>query len=174
MSRAAATVTTDGDYEIVLVNDGSPDASLDIALDLLSRDARVRVVDLARNFGHHRAMMTGLAQARGERVFLIDADLEEDPELLTSFTEIMRTTGADVIHGVQQARRGGWVERAGGWLFFKIFNALSNTRIPENLITVRLMTRRYVSALVSHREREMIIAGLWAITGFLQIPVAGR
>jgi putative glycosyltransferase len=168
-TRAASQLTPD--YEIILVNDGSPDDSLDVALRLLGGDDRVRVIDLARNFGHHKAMMTGLAHARGDLVFLIDSDLEEDPELLLAFADTLRSVDADVVYGVQRERRGGFVERWGGALFFALFNLLSDYPIPENLVTVRLMTRRYVSALVSHREREMVIAGLWALTGFRQVPV---
>jgi putative glycosyltransferase len=168
--RAVAAAVTD-DYEIVLVNDGSSDASLDIALSLFRRDARVRVIDLARNFGHHKAMMTGLAKASGDLVFLIDSDLEEDPELLTVFHETLLRTGADVVYGVQTERRGGLKERIGGWVFFSVFNALSDWPIAANLVTVRLMTRQYVAALVEHRERETMIAGLWATTGFRQVPL---
>ncbi len=171
--RAAAAALTD-DYEIVLVNDGSSDASLDIALSLFRRDPRVRVIDLARNFGHHKAMMTGLARASGDHVFLIDSDLEEEPELLTVFHETLLQTGADVVYGVQTARRGPLRERVGGWVFFRVFNALSDWPITENLVTVRLMTRQYVAALVEHREREMMIAGLWAMTGFRQVPLPIR
>ncbi len=167
ISAAAARFTPD--YEIVLVNDGSPDDSLTVALKLFEHDDRVRVIDLARNFGHHKAMMTGLAEARGDLVFLIDSDLEEPPELLTEFLEAIHAGQADVVYGVQDRRRGGLVERVSGWLFFRLFNLLSEQQIPENLVTVRLMTRRYVSALVSHRERKMMIAGLWALTGFTQI-----
>jgi putative glycosyltransferase len=167
VSASAGRVTPD--FEIVLVNDGSPDDSLGVALKLLERDDRVRIIDLARNFGHHKAMMTGLAEARGDLVFLIDSDLEEAPELLIEFSEALRDGRADVVYGVQEQRRGDLVERASGRLFFKLFNLLSDQPIPENLVTVRLMTRRYVSALVSHRERKMMIAGLWALTGFTQI-----
>jgi len=167
ISAAAALFTPD--YEILLVNDGSPDDSLAVALKLFEHDDRVRIVDLARNFGHHKAMMTGLAEARGDLVFLIDSDLEEPPELLTEFAEAIKEGHADVVYGVQDRRRGGLVERSSGWLFFRLFNLLSEQPIPENLATVRLMTRRYVSALVSHRERKMMIAGLWALTGFKQI-----
>jgi putative glycosyltransferase len=166
---AAARVTND--YEIIFVNDGSPDASLEKAIALLQKDARVRVVDLSRNFGHHKAMMTGLAYSRGELVFLVESDLEEAPELLQTFHDRMRTAGADVVYGVQRVRRGGLVERVSGWLFFTIFNLLSDHPIPSNVTTVRLMTRRYVAALVSHHEREMVIAGLWEIAGFDQVPV---
>ena len=75
------------DFEIILVNDGSPDNSLEIALSLYRKDARVRIVDLSRNFGHHKAMMTGLIHARGDLVFLLDSDLEEAPEFLRRFTK---------------------------------------------------------------------------------------
>ena len=101
---AAEQITPD--YEIIFVNDGSPDNSLQIALSLYQKNERVRIVDLSRNFGHHKAMMTGLAQARGGMVFLIDSDLEEEPELLETFYKELRTTGADVVFGVQQKRKG--------------------------------------------------------------------
>jgi putative glycosyltransferase len=169
ISRAASELTTD--FEIVLVNDGSPDDSLTRAIGLVERDERVRVIDLARNFGHHKAMMTGLAHACGDLVFLIDSDLEEDPELLIPFADTLRSSQADVVYGVQRERRGGLIERWSGKVFFKVFNLLSDCPIPENLITVRLMTRQYVSALLSHRERETMIAGLWALTGFRQVPL---
>src|SRR3954454_18385417 len=129
ISVAAAPL---GDYEIVYVNDGSPDESLRLALELFHGDRHVRVIDLSRNFGHHKAMMTGLAHARGDFVFLIDSDLEEDPELLPAFAEVLREANAEVVYGVQQRRRGDFVERWSGWLFFKIFNALSEHAIPEN------------------------------------------
>jgi putative glycosyltransferase len=168
--RAAVHLTPD--YEIIFVNDGSPDDSLSVARGLIERDARVRVIDLSRNFGHHKAMMTGLAHARGDLVFLVDSDLEEDPELLGTFAETMRATEADVVYGVQRERRGGLIERWSGRISFTLFNLLSDCPIPENVVTVRLMTRRYVSALVAHGEREMIIAGLWALTGFHQVPIS--
>ncbi len=160
------------DFELILVNDGSPDDSLESAIALFRRDPRVRVVDLARNFGHHRAIMTGLSYARGERVLLIDCDLEEPPELLDDFMCILDTSGADVVYGVQGARRGGWLEQVSGEFFYRMMNALSTHRVPRNLVTVRLMSRRYVRALVAHGDRELWLAGLWASTGFAQIPVA--
>src|SRR4051812_33263666 len=170
ISRAAAALT--GSYEIILVNDGSPDESLRMALQIQETDPSVRIVDLSRNFGHHKAMMTGLSYARGDLVFLIDSDLEEDPELLASFDGTLHSEGADVVYGVQETRKGGVFERLSGWFYFRAFNLLSEYPIPENLLTVRLMTRRYVAALLSHRERETTIAGLWAITGFRQVARA--
>ncbi|MCH7649927.1 MAG: glycosyltransferase, partial [Nitrospinae bacterium] len=83
IKREADKITSN--YEIIFVNDGSPDASLEIALGFQKEDKTVVVVDLSRNFGHHRAMMKGLSYAQGDKVFLIDCDLEEQPELLTEF-----------------------------------------------------------------------------------------
>lgn len=159
------------DYELVLVNDGSPDDSLDIALALYHADRRVRVIDLSRNFGQHKAIMTGLEHARGRRVFLIDCDLELDPELLGRFSVELDKSDADVVYGVVEKRKGGFLERLTGALFYKLFNSLSSYPIPENVTVARLMTRRYVASLVQHRDREAFIAGLWAITGFKQLLV---
>src|SRR5262245_15015952 len=127
---AAATRLAASSYEIIFVNDGSPDQSLQKAIDLHAHDPHVRVIDLSRNFGHHKALMTGLAHARGELVFLIDSDLEEDPEWLPRFREALIATGADVIYGVQKARKGGWFERTSGDLFFRVFNRVLTQPIP--------------------------------------------
>jgi len=168
-SRSAAAMTDD--YEILFVNDGSPDESLSLAVALYERDARVRVVDLSRNFGHHKAMMTGLERARGDLIFLIDVDLEEQPEWLAEFREVMIRTGADVAYGVQQSRKGNAFERLSGAVYYRSFNALLSHPVPANVVTARLMTRRYVDSLVQHRDREMTLAPLWVITGYHQTPV---
>ncbi|MDO9042598.1 MAG: glycosyltransferase family 2 protein [Desulfocapsaceae bacterium] len=169
-ASAAAKQLVDEDYEIVLVNDGSPDNSLDLAVQLTQSDSHVIVVDLSRNFGHHKAMMTGLAHAKGERVFLIDSDLEEEPEWLINFAEQMQSDPCDVVYGVQELRKGGWFERWSGRLFYRFFKALTGLALPENVVTSRLMTRRFVNALLRHEEREVFMAGLWHITGFVQRP----
>jgi putative glycosyltransferase len=157
-------------YEIVLVNDGSPDNSLDLAVQLTESDSHVVVVDLSRNFGHHKAMMTGLAHAKGEQVFLIDSDLEEDPRYLISFAKKIRSDRCDVVYGVQERRKGGWFERWSGQRFWLLFNFVTGLGLPANVSTVRLMSRRYVDALLCHDEREVFMAGLWYITGFDQRP----
>lgn len=167
-SEAARKLVGD-DYEIVLVNDGSPDDSLTMARELVAHDAHVVVVDLSRNFGHHKAMMTGLAHARGERVFLIDSDLEEAPEWLQGFARTMAERSSDVVYGIQEERKGGWFERTSGRLFYWLLNRLSGDELPQNVVTARLMTRRYVDALLLHREREVFIVGLWHLTGFDQV-----
>lgn len=156
------------DYEIVLVNDGSPDNSIDVAVALSERDPHVVVVDLSRNFGHHKAMMTGLTHASGERVFLIDSDLEEEPEWLLPFAQQMDADGSDVVYGVQAKRKGGLLEQLTGWFFYRLFRLLTGIDQPDNIVTARLMTRRYVQGLVAHQERELNIGGLWVVTGFKQ------
>lgn len=161
-------------FEIILVNDGSPDDSLQKAISLYRNDKRIKVIELSRNFGHHKAIMTGLTYARGDLVFLIDSDLEEEPEVLEAFYQKLRETNADVVFGVQEKRKGRLLERVGGAIFYKIFNVLSTHSIPRNVITARLMSREYVRALTEHREREMMMAGLWTLTGFKQVPMPVR
>lgn len=167
-ASAAARLLVGEEFEIVLVNDGSPDNSLDLAVKLTEQDSHVVVVDLSRNFGHHKAMMTGLTQAKGELVFLIDSDLEEEPEWLLSFNEQMERERCDVVYGTQGKRKGGVFERVAGAAFYKLFRKLTGINQPDNIVTARLMTRRYVQALLGHRERELNIGGLWIITGFKQ------
>jgi putative glycosyltransferase len=167
-ASAAAQQLVGDDFEIVLVNDGSPDNSLKLAVQLTENDSRVVVVDLSRNFGHHKAMMTGLAHAQGEQVFLIDSDLEEEPECLNQFAEQMQRQHCDVVYGVQEQRKGGWFERLSGQWFYRLFKFLTGLALPKNIATARLMSRRYVDALLRHEEREVFMAGLWHITGFDQ------
>ena len=167
---AAAAATLAQDYEIILVNDGSPDDSLLVAKRYADAHDRVTVIDLSRNFGHHKAMMAGLAHAHGDLVFLIDSDLEEEPEWLIAFVKLLQESGSDVVYGVQTKRRGGLLDRLSGALYYRTFRAFTGLPIPFNLVTARLMTRRYVNALTRFEEREIDIAGLWAITGFEQTP----
>ncbi|MGR6832881.1 glycosyltransferase family 2 protein [Aliivibrio wodanis] len=154
-------------YEIIFVDDGSPDDSLDVSIQLSSQDERIKVIELSRNFGHHKAMMTGLSHAKGELVFLIDSDLEEEPELLGNFHNKMNQD-VDVLYGVQNKRKGGWFEQISGQFFYRTLNYLTDLNIAENIVTARLMTKDYVNALIMHDERETFIAGLWQITGFKQ------
>jgi putative glycosyltransferase len=159
------------DYEIVLVNDGSPDDSLSKAVALCEFDQHVVVVDLSRNFGHHKAMWTGLEYARGEFIFLIDSDLEEEPEWLLDFAGLMVEQKADVVFGRQLTRKGGFFERWSGAAYYSFMNFICAIKHPRNIVTARLMTRRYVNALLRFQEREFVISYLWVITGFKQVEV---
>lgn len=169
-TSAVARQLAGDDYQIVLVNDGSPDNSGEIAIRLSESDPHVLVVDLSRNFGHHKAMMTGLAHATGDLVFLIDSDLEEEPEWLLPFSARMAAEKCDVVYGVQQKRRGPAFDRWSGRIFYRSFRLLTRLELPDNVVVARLMTRRYVDALLRHDEREVFIAGLWVLTGFAQSP----
>ena len=156
------------DYEIIFVDDGSPDDSLSKAIKLIEKDYHIKIVELSRNFGHHKAIMTGLNHASGEFVFLIDSDLEEDPELLGKFWEELnkKNQDFDVVYGVQKIRKGYLLERFSGWLFYRIFNFFSEVKIPENFLTVRLMKKNYVKNLMSFKERQIVLSNLTILNGF--------
>ena len=169
-ASAAAKQLVGEDYEIVLVNDGSPDNSLDIAVQLTENDSHVVVVDLSRNFGHHKAMLTGLSHANGEQIFLIDSDLEEDPGWINDFANIMNKESCDVVYGVQEKRKGSFFEQWSGHFFYKFFNYLSDIKIPTNQTVARLMSARYVNAILKYEEREVFLGGIMTLAGFEQKP----
>jgi putative glycosyltransferase len=178
--RALEAVRRPGrDVEFVFVDGGSTDDSAATAREFLKRQTPTTLVELSRNFGHHRAILTGLSFARGDLVFLIDCDLEEPPEL---FGELLRTLEgvgdggepADVVYAVPHRRKGGLFERVSGALFYRLFNLLSDVQVPNDWMTCRLMTARYVRALLAHRERELFLGGLFAITGFRQVAIGAE
>lgn len=170
-ASAAAQKFAGEDYELVFVVDGSPDESLKFLRDKQSVDARVTIVDLSRNFGHHQAAWCGLHVARGERVFIIDCDLEIAPSVLELFAARMQETGADVVYGYQEKRAGDVARKTIGDLFWRAFNLLSPTAVPRNICTERLMSRRYVDALLTMGDRNLFLAGMYFWVGFEQVGV---
>lgn len=168
--RITSTINKIGaDYEIVFVNDGSPDNSLNVCLELQKQDNKIVIVDLSRNFGHHKAIMTGLKVATGDRIFLIDIDLEEDPELLETFwSEMDPNPTLDVVFGIQQKRKGGFFERVSGNLFYKTFSLLSDIDYPHDTLTARLMSKKYVEGVLQYGEKSLEIWGVFVLTGFNQ------
>lgn len=171
VAQAASSISTD--FEIILVNDGSPDGSLEKALTLQKKYPSITIVDLSRNFGHHRAIMTGLHYSKGDFVFLIDSDLEEAPELLLDYWKEIQQPGIDVVLGIQKARKGGWFERISGKLFYWFFSILTSVEYPANSLTARLMTKRYVDSVIKFKEKELDIWGVFVLAGFNQkaLPV---
>lgn len=162
----------DVSYEFIFVDDGSPDESLLTTLNLQNHDSNVKIIELSKNFGHQKAIMTGLQYAKGDFVFLIDCDLEEQPELLSSFwKKIQDEKEIDVVYGVQKKRKGGWFERVSGHLFYKMMSMLSSVQYPSDTLTARLMSRDYVNALLQFREKELDLWSIFAIAGFKQTPV---
>lgn len=159
-------------YEVIFVVDGSPDASLAEARKVASQDPHVTVIDLARNFGQHRATMTGLAHSSGDYVFMIDSDLEEHPEWLIEFYQELTKRDCDVVFGVSEQVGRGPLYSLGRWFFYKCVNFLSAAQFPENTCSARMMTRRYVNALLQFKEREIFMLGICHIAGFAQLPCA--
>lgn len=167
----AITAINIAEYEIIFVNDGSPDDSREIVLRACTINPSIKLVDLSRNFGHHKAVIAGMAHARGELVFLIDCDLEVAPSVLDRFLRAMRSNHADVIYGVRDKREGPAIERIGGALFWRLFNWLSHTAVPPDVLTERLMTRRYVDALLSLGDRNVFLGGMMYWAGFRQVGI---
>lgn len=165
----ASELVGGNNFEIILVNDGSPDDSLAEALHVRDEIPNLVVVDLSRNFGHHKAMMTGLSFAQGDHVFLLDSDLEEEPEWALDFFKVMAEQRCDVVYGVQTRRKGDWFERWTGRWYYSIFKVVTGISLPESVVTARLMTKRFVQSLLRHDEREMFLGGLFALTGYSQI-----
>jgi putative glycosyltransferase len=159
------------DFEIILVDDGSTDSSLEIAEAIARNDEKVVLIELSKNFGHHHALLAGVKESRGELVFLIDSDLEEAPELLSDFMDTMLSESCDVVYGVQADRKGSIIERITGEIFYSVFNKLSTVKVTPNLSTIRLMTRKYVNSLLSFQEREIFLGGIWEAVGFRQVGV---
>jgi putative glycosyltransferase len=168
----ASILKITNDYEIVFINDGSPDNSVSVIKKLIELDSKVKLVDLSRNFGHHQAMLAGMDYAIGEFVFLIDSDLEEEPEMIIPFYEkMMSDEDIDVVYGVQETRKGKFFERLSGAVFYSVFNYLSAIEIPRNLTSLRLMKKSYVESLRLYHERELVLAGIWSLAGFKQVPM---
>lgn len=166
----AAGTKISRDVELIVVDDGSPDGSAGIVRTIVDTDSRVRLVQLSRNFGHHKAMLAGLEQASGDLVFLIDSDLEEAPELLIDMIHVIERNPVDCLYGVQHGRKGGVMERWSGHAFYWLFGALSEVKIPENVSTLRLMTRRYTQSLMRFRDKNPVFVPLSLLAGYPQAP----
>ncbi len=174
LSRLYAVIQDLGveQFEIIVVNDGSPDDSLALLQKLKSElYPEIIILDLSRNFGHHHALMAGLSFCKGERVCLIDCDLETPPEFLAELYRKMEGSDYDSVYGYQESRKGGWFERWSGDLYWKMFNYLSDVEVPANIVTARVMCRNYVNALLELGDRNLFLAGLFHWVGFKQIGV---
>lgn len=160
-------------YEIIFVNDGSPDNSLSLALELHKSDDNVIVINLSRNFGHHQAIMAGLHYCTGDYVFLIDSDLEEEPEILSIYFDLMKSSNGkyDVIYGVQPMRKGGFSERFLGRVFYNILKYVADFDYPSDTLTARLMKLDYVKSIIKYPEKGLDIWGVFVLAGYNQKSV---
>lgn len=158
-------------HEVILVDDGSSDGTWERIEELASRDACVVGVRLSRNHGHQLALSAGLTFARGERVLIIDADLQDPPELLPAMMKLM-DEGADVVYGQRVARRGeSTFKRGTAAVFYRLLNSLTDVRIPVDAGDFRLMSRRALDVLLRMPEHHRFIRGMVSWIGFRQVPL---
>ena len=161
------------DFELIFVNDGSPDDSVAYLLERKKDLSQIKIIDLSRNFGHHYAIQAGLNYASGEYVFLIDNDLETPPSVLVDYyNEIKNDITLDVVYGFQEARKGSFIEKNAGSIFWVLINKLSDTKIPHNILTERLMTKQYVNELLRLQDANLFIGGMFYWVGFNQKGIA--
>lgn len=166
--RASCAAVCGDDFEIVYVDDGSRDRTWTILTDLADSDPNVVAVALSRNFGHQQALGAGLSLANGERVLMIDADLQDPPELLGDMMARM-DAGADVVYGQRVEREGETAFKTGSArLFYRVLNWLTDIEIPANAGDFRLVNRRVLNALLSMPEQHRFVRGLVSWLGFRQ------
>jgi glycosyltransferase involved in cell wall biosynthesis len=169
---AAARSVADGTYEIVLVNDGSSDRSWELMRALAEGDPHVVGVNLSRNHGHQLALTAGLDLCSGQRILIIDADLQDPPELLPDMMATMDHQSADVVYAVRRARAGETAFKlATAKLFYRGLSKLAEIEIPRDTGDFRLMSRRALDALLSLPEQARFIRGMVAWVGFRQVPI---
>lgn len=164
----------DENHEIVFVNDGSRDRTAELIEALHRKDDRVRMIDLSRNFGKEIAMTAGLDFASGSAVIVIDADLQDPPELIGLMVAKWRE-GSDVVYATRTVREGeGIIKRATARIFYRVIGRLTRISIPENTGDFRLLSRRVVDALKSLREQHRFMKGLFSWVGFKQTSIPYR
>lgn len=168
---AACRQAVGDDYEIILVNDGSRDGTWPAIRALASRTPNVIGVNLSRNVGHQLALTAGLSLCRGDRVLIIDADLQDPPELLPEMMAMM-DGGADVVYGQRSERAGdGPFKRATAYLFYRLLSVFSEVAIPKDTGDFRLISRTVVDALNGMPEQHRFVRGMVAWLGFTQEPI---
>lgn len=159
------------DYEIILVDDGSRDRTWDLIRYLTKRDYRVKGIQLSRNFGHQAALTAGLHEAKGDRIFIIDSDLQDPPEVLALMIEKMNE-GFDVVYGKRNFRQGETkFKLATASIFYRVLSLLSDISIPRDTGDFRLINRKVLDAYNSLSETQRFTRGLIAWLGFKQAPV---
>ena len=158
-------------YEIIFIDDGSKDDSYQKLIDIANLDPNVKVIKFSRNFGHQIAITAGIDMAKGDAVVVIDADLQDPPEVIVKFVEKWKE-GYDVVYGVRETREGEtWLKLLTAKLFYKTLKTFSKVDIPVSVGDFRLMSRRVVEQLKEMRERDRFVRGLVSWVGFNQTGV---
>ncbi|MFI8073230.1 MULTISPECIES: glycosyltransferase family 2 protein [unclassified Streptomyces] len=159
------------DFELVYVNDGSTDGSLELLKGLAERDGRVRVVDFARNFGHQLAITAGLDLARGDAVIVMDTDLQDPPKVSLELVDAWRE-GAEIVHARRRSRQDSAFKRATAHLYYRVLRSSTDVDIPLDTGDFRLLDRRVADELRRYRERSRFVRGIVASMGYRQTEVA--
>jgi len=168
---AAVCQTVPQSYEIVLVNDGSKDATWQKIAALAASDPHLVGINLSRNHGHQLALTAGLSLCRGQRILILDADLQDPPELLPDLLALM-DQGADVVYGQRRTRQGEtFFKRSSASLFYRLIGHLTDVPIPRETGDFRLMSRRALAVLLAMPERHRFIRGMVSWIGFKQVPL---
>ncbi|WP_179879857.1 glycosyltransferase family 2 protein [Bradyrhizobium ottawaense] len=167
---ATLAVGCDG-YEIILVDDGSSDGTWASISSETSRRSSIVAIKLSRNYGHQVALTAGLSAVRGGIIFVIDADLQDPPELLGPMLEVMKDNRADVVYGQRKSRTGeSWFKTFSARLFYRLLERFTDILIPVDTGDFRLMSRRICDIIVQMPERDRFIRGMVASVGFKQVP----
>ncbi len=157
-------------YEMIFVNDGSTDASIQVLMRLHADDPAVKVINLSRNFGHQAAITAGLEYVKGEAVVCMDGDLQDPPEIIPALLARWRD-GNDVVYAVRRVRKEGFIKRACYATFYRLLRSFSKVSIPLDVGDFALMDRRVVDCLNNLPERSRFIRGLRTWIGFRQTGV---
>ncbi|MDP9085400.1 MAG: glycosyltransferase family 2 protein [Pseudomonadota bacterium] len=169
---AAARASFGEDYELLFVNDGSRDSSWALMEALADEDPHLVAVNLSRNHGHQLALTAGLDLSCGEHIMIVDADLQDPPELLGPMIETMRREGADVVYGVRRSRAGeSAFKKATAHGFYRLLASATDVDIPLDTGDFRLMSRRALDVLLAMPEQARFIRGMVAWIGFKQVPL---
>ncbi|MFT5082506.1 MAG: glycosyltransferase involved in cell wall biosynthesis [Lentisphaeria bacterium] len=161
----------DIDWEIICINDGSKDATAELVLAEAAQDSRIKLVSFSRNFGKEPAMSAALDYASGDAVIPIDADLQDPPEIIGDMVERWRQ-GAQVVFAKRASRKSdSMVKRQTAHLFYKVFNRISDTFIPENVGDFRLLDRRVVDVIKQLPEKDRFMKGLFSWPGFKSVTI---
>jgi dolichol-phosphate mannosyltransferase len=161
-------------FELIFVDDGSRDSTPQLLGEMHAQDPRVKVVCLSRNFGHQVALSAGIEHASGQAVVLMDADLQDPPEVVATMIQKWNE-GWEVVYGTRIEREGeGWFKLSAAKLFYRLINSISQIPIPLDTGDFRLMDRRVVDALLTMPERDRFLRGMVSWIGFSQTAVAFR
>ena len=159
------------DYELIFVNDGSRDKTFPMAKAIQEKDPRMVLVDFARNFGHQIAVTAGLDQAKGDAVVIIDADLQDPPELIPQMVEMWKN-GAEVVYGKRVSRKGEtFFKKLTAFAYYRILDALSGWKIPKDTGDFRLMDKKVADVMRSMHEHNRFLRGMVSWVGFRQEPI---